>query len=329
MKLIAAVVLALTCVAAADPLPGTQPLTVEGDLASQMVDGIDRFLLKETEATPAKRAALLARPQDPAGRRQRLAKIIGAVDQREPFDDLSLLAPPGAEPRVARSDLVDVFAVRWPVLKGVDAEGLLLQPAGGRQPMADVVVIPDASETPEQVVGLAPGVMSGSGGQYALRLAEWGCRALVPSIIDRADTHSVSLGGQATNQTHREWVYRPAFEVGRHVIGYEVQKVLAAVDYFSRAGAAATEKRKIGVLGYGEGGLLALYAAALDERIDAACVSGYFGPREGLWREPIYRNLFGLLNELGDSELAALVAPRTLIVDGCQAPNVDGPPPVR
>ncbi len=28
---------------AAEPLAGTQPLTVEGDLASQMVDGIDKF----------------------------------------------------------------------------------------------------------------------------------------------------------------------------------------------------------------------------------------------------------------------------------------------
>ena len=35
---------------------GTTPLTIEGDLASQMVDGIDRFLLKEIENTAATRA---------------------------------------------------------------------------------------------------------------------------------------------------------------------------------------------------------------------------------------------------------------------------------
>ena len=55
--------------------------------------------------------------------------------------------------------------------------------------------------------------------------------------------------------------------MGRHVIGYEAQKVLAAVDSFrSRRGAAA----KIGVVGYAEGGLVALYAAAIDPRIDGA-----------------------------------------------------------
>ena len=28
-------------------LPGTQPLTTQGDLAMQMVDGIDRYLMRE------------------------------------------------------------------------------------------------------------------------------------------------------------------------------------------------------------------------------------------------------------------------------------------
>src|SRR5262245_37234232 len=37
------------------PLPGTRPLTMEGDLATQMVEGIDRFLLKQIEESVAKR----------------------------------------------------------------------------------------------------------------------------------------------------------------------------------------------------------------------------------------------------------------------------------
>ena len=83
----------------------------------------------------------------------------------------------------------------------------------------------------------------------------------------------------------------------------------------------------MGVIGYGEGGLLALHAAAADTRVDAAAVCGYFGPREQIWQEPIYRNLFGVLEEFGDAELAALVAPRTLVVEACRHPQVDGPPP--
>ena len=59
-----------------------------------------------------------------------------------------------------------------------------------------------------------------------------------------------------TNQPHREFIYRMAFELGRHIIGYEVQKVLSLVDWMSLA-----ETAPIGVIGYGEGGLIALYSA--------------------------------------------------------------------
>ena len=68
-----------------------------------------------------------------------------------------------------------------------------------------------------------------------------------------------------------------------------MQKVLAAVDWFRQtAGADA----KIGVAGYGEGGLIAFYSAAVDQRIDSCLVSGYFDPREQVWEEPIYRNVW-------------------------------------
>ena len=41
--------------AAHDGLPGTAPLTWEGDLAARMVDGIRRYLLHRTDATRARR----------------------------------------------------------------------------------------------------------------------------------------------------------------------------------------------------------------------------------------------------------------------------------
>src|SRR5262249_55737876 len=87
--------------------------------------------------------------------------------------------------------------------------------------------------------------------------------------------------------------------------------------------------QKIGVAGYGEGGLIAFYAAAVDPRIDAVLVSGYFGSRQRVWAEPIYRNVWGLLSEFGDAEIATLIAPRGLVIEHSQGPRVDGPPKVR
>ena len=87
--------------------------------------------------------------------------------------------------------------------------------------------------------------------------------------------------------------------MGRHVIGYEVQKVLAAVDWFAQD----EDHPPIGVFGYGEGGLLALYSGASTRASTSTVVSGYFGPRESLHDEPIYRNVWGLLKEFGDGEV--------------------------
>ena len=115
-----------------------------------------------------------------------------------------------------------------------------------------------------------------------------------------------------------------SFEVGRSLIGYEVQKVRAAAGWF--AAENASQAVPIVVAGYGEGGLVALYSSALDTRIDATLVSGYFQPREQMWKEPIYRDLWGLLREFGDAEIAGMIAPRTLVVEASRFPKVGGPP---
>jgi dienelactone hydrolase len=327
---------AVICLAVAIPiatnaqstLPGTQPLHFEGDPARRMVDDINAFLLRETNTAVSRRADYWKRDfssaeaydRSIASNRERLKKIIGAVDRRVGVTSPRLDSTTSESAEIARGAGYSVFAVRWAVFDDVEAEGLFLKPDA--EPRARVVAIPDADWTPEMLAGLAPGVERSA--QFARRLAESGCEVLVPMVIDRSDTWSGTPGLKMTNQTHREWIYRMAFENGRHIVGYEVEKVLAAVDWFEHenAGNAAP----IGVAGYGEGGLLALYAASLDARIAATLVSGYFQPREGLWTEPIYRDVWSLLKEFGDAELAGMIAPRTLIVEACQGPEVSGPP---
>ena len=50
-----------------------------------------------------------------------------------------------------------------------------------------------------------------------------------------------------------------------------------------------------------------------------------FQPREQVWQEPIYRNVFGLLEQFGDAELASLIAPRALIIDAARGPEATIP----
>src|SRR5262249_30250716 len=186
------------------------------------------------------------------------------------------------------------------------------------------VALPDADQTPEQLAGLAPGVKPEA--QFARRLAENGCQVVVPVLLDRSDRWSGNAAVAWTNPTHREWIYRQSYHMGRHGIGYHAQKVRAAVDWFKQR---AGDRAKVGVAGYGEGGLLAFYAAAVDPHIDACLVSGYFEARTRPWEEPLYRNVWGLLREFGDAEIATLIAPRCLIVEYSKVPPVTGPPPVK
>src|SRR6185295_3922016 len=79
---------------------------------------------------------------------------------------------------------------------------------------------------------------------------------------------------------------------------------------------------KTGVVGYCEGGLIAFYSAAVDKRIDAVLVSGYFNSRQQVWDEPIYRNVWGLLTEFGDAEIASLIAPRGLVIEHSEVPDL-------
>jgi dienelactone hydrolase len=271
------------CRIAAVALAAAIPIWAQADLAARMVEGIHAYLDRATAE------AAVRRPQPS---RERLRRMIGAVDARV-----------SGAPEISSNGR----SVRWPVLEGVWAEGLLLAPRGA--PACRAVVLPDADAQPEQ-------------SQLARLVAAHGCQVLAPVLIDRQDTWSGIPQFRMTNQPHREWIWRMAYQAGRTVIGYEVQKVLAAVDWFRR-----DPKQPVFVAGEGEGGLIAFYAAAIDTRIDAAIVAGYFGPRDNLWREPIYRDVWGLVREFGDAEIASLIAPRKLVVVASGYPEVAGPPP--
>jgi len=252
-----------------------------------------------------------------AANRQRFRGVLGMVDVRLPAAAIEVVGGTADQAKVAGTEAFRIQAVRWPVFEGVFGEGLLLQPR--TNVVARIIAIPDADQTPEMLCGLAPGLAAER--QFARRLAENGCEVLVPALIDRqTDWSGIASLNSIASQPHREWIDRLAVPFGRRVIGYEVQKVLAAVDSLQ------TSPVKTGVVGYGEGGLIAFCAAALDPRIESALVSGWFDSRRRMWEEPPSRNLFGLLPEFGDAETATLIAPRSLTVEYSAAP-IGGKPP--
>jgi dienelactone hydrolase len=305
----------------------TAPLTIEGDLASQMIDGIDQFLLKQIKGDAASRAERFpidtsspkAYEESLRPHREKLAKCLGIRDARLPFRNPEIIVEADAAEFLVASEQFDVRAIRWPVLSdpspqgqglpSLYGEGLLVMP--NTAPIANVILLAEGNPTASGF-GLVNGIDDAS--KVARQLAESGCRVVIQFLISREREKRL---GRA-DLTNREYLHRAAFELGRTLAGYEVQASLSLVDWFK----SAAPNLPIGIYGYGEGGMLALFAGGLDQRVQATCVSGFYGPRERSWEEPIDRNFFGLLRDFGSTELAMLVAPRTLIVETSKGPEL-------
>ena len=308
-----------------ESLPGTARLEwAERELPDRLMNGAHQFVERKIVESLVPRARKWARDfstdqeytRSVEPNRIRFRSIIGAVDERL-SPGMERYGDEACPSLVAETDRYRIEQVRWPVLEGLWGTGLLVRPK--TKPVAYAIVIPDAAQTPEQLMGLAPGIPATS--QIARRLAENGFELVLLQTISRDKLQNDDEQLRKSDQTHREWIYRQAFHMGRHVIGYESQAVMAAIDWMRHQHGAAA---RIGVCGYAEGGLVAFYTAAADERIDATLVSGYFNSRQQVWSEPIYRNIWGLLHEFGDAEIAGLVLPRSLVIEHSPMPQVSG-----
>jgi hypothetical protein len=215
------IVFAFCMFGAVEALPGTAPLEETVDFAETMVAGIDRWLMRAIEASPEKREAFWERDVSShsayvasvARNRERFAQIIGMKDARV-TPCMELVATPGQSSLLARGEGYEVHAVRWAVLEGLDAEGLMLRPEGA--PQAFIVALGDCDWTPEMLAGLTEDLPPEA--QYARRLAESGCMVVIPTLLDRDCTFAGNPDVRMTNQPHREFVYRAAYQMGRHVI---------------------------------------------------------------------------------------------------------------
>ena len=314
-------------VSIADVLPGTTPLTWQGDPAARIVGSIDAALDRVLSTVVLDRTArwprdgstpdAFSKARDP--QRRRLKEILGLVDVRDPVElrHSAVIGGSANGAELARGAKHRVFAVRWTVFRSVEGEGLLLDPEGS--PKADVVLIPDCEGSPEGLAGLQTGGESAQA--FGARLANAGCRVIIPVLLNRGTINGGNPGYRAMNHSQRETLWRASYEMGRTPGGYDIQKALAAADWLMTHRNPDHVNRPLGIAGAGEGGRVALHAAALDDRFSVALVSGYFQPREAQWLEPLDRNVWSYVRDFGDAEIASLLLPRTLLIEDGAHPS--------
>ena len=186
--------------------PSTKPPTLQGEFSTQPVAGMDSNLTRKAEQSIGERqkywqrdfASVEAYDKSVQPNRERLRTIIGAVDARLPVTALEFVSSTTSPAKVGETE-----ALPWRRCAGRCLKACMPRACGSSpkaSPLACVVAIPDADQTPEMLVGLAPGLAPER--QFARRLAENGCEVLVPVLIDRQDTWSGNARSKRfTNQS--------------------------------------------------------------------------------------------------------------------------------
>lgn len=309
-------------------LAGTQPLTESTPLSDRILDGASSFLDHKLEVNSQQRTSdwhqlfTTAQPQldqQLAPLRQRLRYLSGSADSRS--TPHATIDHDSKDPSRLVGN-VTVQNIHWQVFENYAASGLCIADLKQR-PKLNLIWIPDSlphAVDPSKPANLA---LDKSIDDAAVQLAQSGVQVFIVYPISNA----IERRGNRIELTDREYAYRTLFVLGRHPVGIEVQSTQALADWLSINSSqqqnldAQTEDpptsatAPICVAGDGDGALSALIAVATDSRFSACMVRGDFGNRDATWARPISHNIFDLLSEFGDAQLACLIQPRTLIID--------------
>lgn len=141
-----------------DRLPDTRPLEMEGDIASQMIDGITLFMENQSSVVRQSRvayweAALQGEADRDAflqKRRDEFAQLIGLRDERVRGSSPVRVAPIDGPNRIADCESLDFAVIRWPTIGNIEAEAIMVEPRGKKNWLT-VILVPDAGVHPAQL----------------------------------------------------------------------------------------------------------------------------------------------------------------------------------
>jgi dienelactone hydrolase len=248
--------------------------------------------------------------------RQALAEIVGFVDDSEPVTpEAKVLDEMDRGDYVLRKiELTTSPAAKMPVY--------ILQPKTD-SPLPAVLAYHGHGPGVRMFVGLDEdgNLLDGDPDYhklFAVELCKRGFVVAAPEIAcfgERQEIHSgLGEGRQAPTTCHQAATY--AIMLGKSVLGMRVRDSMRLADYLKTL--PEIDANRVGAMGISGGGMLAFFHAALDWRIKAVVLSGYFGN----FRDNILAlhhctcNFIPGLLQIGEMEdLVGLLAPRPLLVE--------------
>jgi dienelactone hydrolase len=287
------------------PLPQTRLWNFPESIVDDQYRELREFYEKQIREAEPERQAFSRSSFDV--QRKLLRELTGAIDRP--------LKPIGTRTSLGETAQYSVSLVSWPVLpmgaepstRGaagtqVRCYGILLEPkpAGKR---AAVIAVPDATQSAADIAGLTTRLPESQ--QTARRLATAGYVVFSPFFTQRRAFSEPWLDD-------RIWLMRTGYQTGRHLIGAELIQIESILDFMTTL--ASVDSVRIGIVGYGQGGMTALYAAALDTRLKAAISAAYLNDPQPDWDQPEDRLVWKLRSHFSNDQIAALVHPRVLHV---------------
>jgi dienelactone hydrolase len=203
---------------------------------------------------------------------------------------------------------------------GVTVPGWLLVPEG-EGPRPAVIAVHGHGTGVDDIVGINPDGSereepTGYHQNFAVSLCRRGFVVLAPEVLGfgrRRDPEDVAADpGQSSCYNASLW----GMMLGRPLLGRRVAEVSRALDYLATR--PEVDTARVGIMGISGGGMVTLFSAALDERLQAVAVSGYLSTfRDSILsiRHCLCNYVPGLLAEAEMYDLAALLAPRPLVVE--------------
>lgn len=197
----------------------------------------------------------------------------------------------------------------------------VLVPEGAQGPRPAVIAVHGHGNGVDDVVGIDPDGSErdepiGYHQNFAVALARRGFVVIAPEVLGfgrQRDPADVAAGpGQSSCYNAALW----GMMLGQPLLGRRVADIGRATDYLATR--PEVDAARIGVMGISGGGMVALFAAALDERLRAAAISGYLSTfRDSVLsiRHCLCNYVPGLLAEAEMYDVAALLAPRPLVVE--------------
>ena len=197
----------------------------------------------------------------------------------------------------------------------------VLIPDGLTRPAGTVICLAGHGRGKDEIVGIADdGSQRTEPGEYqndfAIQAVKRGFFTIAPEVFgfgERRDAREIAQGaGHSSCQ-------QPAMSLmmlGRTLPGLRTYDTMRTVDYLLTR--PECDPKRIGCMGISGGGLVTLFAAAMDERIAACLVSGYMN----FWRDCIialYHCTDNYVPEIlkwaEEPDIGCLVAPRPMFIE--------------